>query len=75
MSLNLTGDKNQCQGCKKYFKSVAAFDKHRHGDFGVDRRCMTDDEMTAKKMAVNAAGFWVTALNPLFASEEDRVVE
>lgn len=67
----LTGDNNQCTGCGELFKSTAAFEKHRVGEFGVDRRCLTPDEMLAKKMAVNARGFWVTALNPMFAKEEE----
>jgi hypothetical protein len=55
----LNGDRNQCQGCKKYFNSTFAFDKHRIGQFGIDRRCMTTEEMEAKGMCVNAHGFWV----------------
>lgn len=65
------GDRNQCAGCKELFKSSAAFAKHRHGDFGKDRRCMTVAEMAAKGMAVNGAGYWVTALNPQFAEETE----
>lgn len=57
--MKLTGDRNQCQGCKEYFNSVAAFDKHREGKHGVDRRCLTADEMQAKGMAKNSHGFWV----------------
>lgn len=67
----LTGDKNQCAGCSEVFKSTAAFDKHRTGDFGVDRRCMTTEEMISKKMAKNAKGLWVTAINPMFNKEAD----
>jgi len=58
----LTGNRNQCGGCKQYFNSNAAFDKHRTGVFGVDRRCLNDDEMLAKKMEKNVAGFWTTGL-------------
>jgi len=57
--MKLTGDRNQCQGCKTHFNSTAAFDKHRSGQHGVDRRCLTEPEMLAKGMAKNAAGFWV----------------
>lgn len=60
----LSGQRNQCPTCSEYFNSNAAFSKHRHGDFGIDRRCMTVEEMQAKGMAVNRAGFWVTALMP-----------
>jgi hypothetical protein len=55
----LNGDRNQCQGCKEYFNSTFAFDKHRIGQFGIDRRCMTTEEMEAKGMCVNTHGFWV----------------
>tara|TARA_R110002126_G_scaffold47789_1_gene133696 strand:- start:450 stop:662 length:213 start_codon:yes stop_codon:yes gene_type:complete len=55
----LNGDRNQCQGCKEYFNSTFAFDKHRIGQFGIDRRCMTTEEMEAKGMCVNAHGFWI----------------
>lgn len=60
--MRLTGDRNQCQGCKEYFNSTAAFDKHRDGRHGVDRRCLSADEMNAKGMAKNSAGFWVGSL-------------
>ena len=57
--MKLTGDRNQCRGCKEYFNSSAAFDKHRTGQHGVDRRCMTEAEMFGKGMELNAAGYWV----------------
>lgn len=69
--MKLTGQRNQCPGCHQYFNSNAAFDKHRTGTFGVDRRCKTEEEMLAAGMAVNSKGFWVTALNPLFADKEE----
>jgi len=58
--MHLTGNRNQCQSCKQYFNSNAAFDKHRTGKHGVDRRCRTTEEMTALGMLVNHAGFWIT---------------
>ena len=58
--MKLTGDRNQCQACKAYFNSTRAFDKHRTGDFGHDRRCLAEPEMLAKGMAKNTAGFWVS---------------
>lgn len=69
------GDRNQCAGCQKLFNSSAAFDKHRTGDFGKDRRCMSTEQMEAKGMAVNGAGYWVTALNPQFSDHELVEVE
>jgi hypothetical protein len=56
--MKLNGDRNQCQGCKEYFNSTHAFDKHRDGDHGVNRRCLSADEMTAKGMFIAADGFW-----------------
>ena len=60
--MKLTGDRNQCQGCKEYFNSTSAFDKHRTGQHGDDRRCLDADEMLSKGMAKNTAGFWVGSL-------------
>jgi hypothetical protein len=54
----LTGDRNQCAGCKAYFNSTHAFEKHRVGDFGVDRRCLDQDGMNARGMVLGADGFW-----------------
>jgi hypothetical protein len=68
MKKQLTGDRNQCPGCGLYFNSTFAFEKHRTGDFGKDRRCLTIPEMEAKKMALNGAGFWVSEKKP-----EDRI--
>lgn len=62
--MQLRGDRNQCQGCKEYFNSTLAFDKHRTGDHGKDRRCMTVEEMHAKKMLKNSDGFWITKAKP-----------
>jgi hypothetical protein len=56
--MRLTGSKNQCGGCGQYFNSNTAFDKHRTGVFGVNRRCLNDQEMEAKKMQKNAWGYW-----------------
>jgi hypothetical protein len=73
--MKISGDRNQCQGCKEFFNSSAAFDKHRTGAFGSpmgdgtymmhSRRCRTVAEMEAAGMAKNSSGFWVTALNPM----------
>jgi len=58
--MRLTASRNQCQGCKQYFNSNTAFDMHRTGEHGVNRRCRTPQEMTALGMLVNDAGFWIT---------------
>ena len=57
--MKLSGDKNQCQGCKTYFNSTTAFDKHRTGQHGIDRHCLLEPDMLAKGMAKNKAGFWI----------------
>lgn len=55
----LLGNRNQCQGCKQYFNSNGAFEKHRIGQHGVDRRCMTTDEMEKSGMLLRPDGFWI----------------
>jgi hypothetical protein len=55
----LSGDRNQCQSCKEYFNSSGAFDKHRVGEHGLNRRCRTRDEMLAIGMCLNKDGFWI----------------
>ena len=58
--VSLSGDRNQCGECGLLFNSVRAFDKHRTGTYGVERRCMTPPEMQLHGMAKNQHGFWVT---------------
>ena len=58
--MRLTSSRNQCQGCKQYFNSNYAFDKHRVGEHGVDRRCQTTEEMLKRGMSLNEANFWIT---------------
>src|SRR5487761_2044910 len=60
--LKLTGSRNQCPTCGKGFNSVTAFEMHRVGKFGVDRRCATAQEMLEMGMILPAHGFWVTEL-------------
>lgn len=57
--MKLNGERNQCQGCKLYFRSNKAFDKHRTGDHGVDRRCRTIEEMKSVGMH-ETAGWWAS---------------
>jgi hypothetical protein len=68
----LSGDRNQCAGCKKYFNSTAAFDKHRTGQFGVDRRCKTTEEMIADGMSQRSDDFWVGTKMPVLLQEKYR---
>ncbi len=69
--MKLGMSRNQCGGCGQYFNSNAAFERHRTGDYGINRRCLNDDEMLAKKMEKNAAQFWTTGL--MNQAEKDRV--
>jgi hypothetical protein len=69
--MKLRGQKNQCQGCKQYFNSNTAFEMHRTGRHGIDRRCMTRDEMTAKGMSLNAQSFWISERNERFKKESE----
>jgi hypothetical protein len=62
--LTLRGDRNQCPACHCYFNSTTAFEKHRTGSYGVDRRCLTVPEMEDKGMVINEAGFWMTKSRP-----------
>lgn len=62
--MKLTGDRNQCQGCKEFFNSTFAFDKHRTGDFAVNRRCRSKAEMVLRGMVLAESGFWVSAAMP-----------
>ena len=69
--LNLFGDRNQCPTCGELFNSGYAFDRHRTGPFTA-RQCLTVDEMTAKGMVKNTAGFWASRL--MTADEVKRVI-
>lgn len=71
--MKLGKSRNQCGGCKEYFNSLAAFEKHRTGKFGVNRRCMTPQEMENKKMLKNTDGFWITQKFVLRRTNEDTV--
>lgn len=56
----LTGNRNQCTACGEYFNGTQPFDRHRVGRFGIDRRCLTGEEMFAAGFTRNDAGFWTT---------------
>jgi hypothetical protein len=60
----LKGARNQCQGCKEYFNSEKAFERHRIGEYGVDRRCRTPEEMMERGYSKNKQGFWITQKMP-----------
>ena len=60
----LKGDRNQCQSCKEYFNSTGAFEGHRTGKHGVDRRCRTVGEMIERGYSKNKLGFWIASKMP-----------
>jgi len=60
--MKLSGDRNQCRMCGEAFNSTTAFDKHRVGEFGIDRRCRTAVEMCEIGMVLRENGFWVGSL-------------
>lgn len=59
-ALRLVGQRCQCTACGEGFNRVSTFDRHRVGEFDVDRRCLTTAEMEAKGWRYNAQRFWVT---------------
>ena len=73
--MKLTGQRNQCRGCDQYFNSNLAFDKHRTGDYEHGRRYRTPDEMKARGMSLNNAGFWITQKMPTNKPDFLRGVE
>lgn len=56
----ISGDRNQCPSCRCLFNSSFAFEKHRIGEHGISRRCLTPDEMlaTSTPMFLPADNFW-----------------
>jgi hypothetical protein len=59
--MRLTGCRCECRGCGELFNSVKSFDRHRRGTYTPPaRRCLSPDEMRAKGMTRNAAGYWIT---------------
>lgn len=71
--MKLSGDRNQCQGCKEYFNSTHAFDKHRAGEHGANRHCLTTDQMQAKGMILGDDGFWRGSAMPQNVIEQVTV--
>ena len=68
--MKLRGDRCQCSGCNRYFNSTHAFDKHRTGKHGADRRCMNESEMSELGMFLGADGFWRGSRRPDFNVSE-----
>jgi hypothetical protein len=51
-------------GMQGIFQQHGAFEKHRTGQYGVDRRCRTPEEMIAKGFSLNATGYWIASKMP-----------
>lgn len=72
----LRGNRNQCSACKRYFNSNTAFDMHRTGQHGVDRRCMTTTEMEAIGMILRSDDFWIgSAMKGYMENEKDHALD
>lgn len=66
----LRGDRNQCPLCAEYFKSSKAFDQHKTGSIGVNRRCLTTAEMLARNFSKTVEGFWCS---PVAQKDRERL--
>lgn len=71
----LTGNRNQCRGCSQYFNSITAFEMHRVGHHGIDRRCLTPEEMKAEGMHLREDGFWIGSEMKGYREDEDEATE
>ena len=71
MNPKLTGNRCQCTACGEYFSRERVFDRHRVGDYGANRRCLTAVEMTARGWRRNDAGCWIN--DPLEAAGRARI--
>jgi hypothetical protein len=50
--------RSQCTACGELFNRTSLFDKHRTGTYS-ERRCLNNDEMTAKGWRKLDSGYWV----------------
>jgi hypothetical protein len=57
----LTDERCRCASCGEHFNSTGAFDEHRTGDYGKNRRCLTSAEMQKRGMRLSAEGWWLTS--------------
>jgi len=62
--MKLTGRRCQCSGCREYFNSDSAFDRHRTGPYTSERRCLTVSEMENDGFRKNGGGWWVFGKSP-----------
>ncbi len=59
--MKLKGKRCQCSACEQGFNRESTFNKHRVGVIGVDRRCLTVEEMKDRGWRKNDLGFWLQA--------------
>lgn len=71
MPPKLTGNRCQCTVCGEVFSRERAFDRHRVGEHGVNRRCLTLGEMRARGWKRNKAGVWI--MDPLKGAGKSRL--
>ncbi len=57
----LQGHHCQCASCGEQFNSTTAFDRHRVGRPGVDRRCLSEFEMRLVCMSISSTGWWIAS--------------
>jgi hypothetical protein len=72
MSAVIRGDRCVCGGCGELFNSTYAHAKHRVGPYSPinkpeTRRCLSVDQMLAKGMSRNSAGFWIAEKRTTFS--------
>ena len=47
-----------CMACSKEFRTTAEFDRHRTGQHGKDRHCMTTQEMQDEGWQLTTSNLW-----------------
>jgi len=63
-----------CVTCHRSFRSQSGFDKHRIGRFDIDRRCMTEDELSAVMVCsdtVNQLWRFPPPKNPIWGNKKE----
>lgn len=68
-------DKCRCMECGEYFWSSYGFTEHRVGNWennGVNRRCLTTDEMIKRRWRKNKSGHWISGSRDVSAVRRIR---
>ena len=63
VKIKYNSEVNQCPTCGEVFESIYAFDYHRTGKVGVNRRCLTISEMLGKGMEKNKYDRWISSIS------------